>query len=77
VDHFLPFQCNASLRVTLLAVLVKPTAQQLPRHAQETATSSLASEPAVVPPGSGVVTLNQVLPFQCKAWLTKAPLATS
>src|ERR1022692_1249395 len=70
-DQAVSFQCSAwfsipSEPMALASVPYSPTAQQLSGEVHVTSISSLKS-PLRTPPGVGVATSDQFLPFQCRA----------
>lgn len=67
-----PFQNRAWLRSAPPFFWASPTAQQLLAVVQRTARRVLLSRLAV-PPGSGVETSAQALPFQCSASFRTVP----
>lgn len=68
-----PFHCMTSLRVPAPGMLDAPTAKQSLPEMQVTSVRVLMA-PLPVLPGSGVVTRDQCLPFQCRASLRVAPV---
>jgi hypothetical protein len=74
MDHALPFQCSARVASDAPVPVVNgpdtPTAQQSEVLTQASPMSKLASEGLV----SGVVTVDQTLPFQCSARFCTVPL---
>ena len=68
--HFRPFQCSASVRNTVPALLeYAPAAVQLVAEGQEIPLRLLSGDPA----GSGVGWIAQACPFQCSARVSSVP----
>lgn len=69
----LPFQCSRWFSTDPVGVVKLPTAQHMAGEAQPMPAVSLTPPVMPVPPGLGVRTADQVLPFHRRTWLSVGP----